>query len=324
MRKALVVGINEYLNSPLTGCVNDADAMQSILEHNGDGSVNFSVKKLTDSEVGTKGILKGHIQECFSGDAGVALFYFSGHGYIDSIGGYIVTPDYTPNDWGVSMQELLTIVNQSKCKNKVVVLDCCHAGFMGNISTSGQETTVICEGVTILTAGKQDESAIEISGHGVFTTLLIDALSGGAADVTGHITPGGTYAYIDKSLGPWQQRPIFKTNVTAFSPLRTVKPQVDISVLKRITEYFPTPNGEHRLDPSYEPTNTTNVTHEVIEPYANDKHVAIFNDLQKLEGVGLVAPCGAEHMYYAAMNSKSCCLTSAGQHYWRLADTKRI
>jgi uncharacterized caspase-like protein len=321
-RKALVVGINNYPNCPLSGCINDADAISGILERNGDNSVNFDVKKLTN--IDTKGQLKGVIKECFNGDDDVALFYFSGHGFIDAVGGYIVTPDYSSEDWGVSMQEILTIVNDSKCRNRVVILDCCHSGFMGNITSTGQTVATIQDGVTILTASKSDEPAVETNGHGVFTALLVDALKGGASDVTGHITPGGIYAYIDKALGSWQQRPVFKTNVTRFSPLRTVKPQVANDILQRIIRYFPNPEQEHLLDPSYEPTNATDVEHNVVIPYANSDNVAIFKDLQKLESVGLVVPCGEEHMYFAAMNSKSCRLTSVGQHYWRLANDKKI
>ena len=52
--------------------------------------------------------------------------------------------------------------------------------------------------------------------------------------------------------------------------------------------------------------------------YSNETNVKIFNDLQKLESVGLVVPDGHEHMYYAVMESKACKLTAIGQHYWRL------
>ena len=97
-----------------------------------------------------KAVYEIAVDDCFSGDADIALFYFSGHGYIDSIGGYIVTPDFTDGDFGLSMQDLLTIVNQSKCKNKVVILDCCHSGMMGNMQIGNQNTAVISEGVTLL------------------------------------------------------------------------------------------------------------------------------------------------------------------------------
>jgi hypothetical protein len=40
--------------------------------------------------------------------------------------------------------------------------------------------------------------------------------------------------------------------------------------------------------------------------------------------VGLVAPVGEEHMYYAAMNSKSCKLTTLGAQYWRHVQSGKI
>lgn len=322
MKKALVVGINKYPNSPLSGCINDANEIASMLERNEDRTKNFFVKKALD--VQSKGELKGLIHECFSGNDDIALFYFSGHGYIDSIGGYLVTPDFAPNDFGVSMHEILAVVNDSNCKNKIVILDCCHSGFMGRISTSGQNTATIAEGVTILTASRSDQYAVETDGRGVFTSLLIEAIKGGAADVTGHITPSGIYAYIDKSLGPWEQRPVFKTNVTRFLPIRTIKAQVDIEILRKLTQYFVEPNDEIGLNPSFEPTNSLDAEHKVIEPYADVNNVEIFSNLQKLEGVGLIVPCGEEHMYYAAMNSRACRLTSAGRHYWRLVKEEII
>ena len=66
------------------------------------------------------------------------------------------------------------------------------------------------------------------------------------------------------------------------------------------------------------------VIHSVIEPYATIENTKIFSELQKLEGIGLVVPVEEEHMYYAAMNSKSCELTAVGKQYWRLVKEKRI
>ena len=59
-------------------------------------------------------------------------------------------------------------------------------------------------------------------------------------------------------------------------------------------------------------------------PYADSKNIRVFSDLQKLEGIGLVVPVGEEHMYFAAMNSKSCALTSMGKQYWRLVHNNLI
>ncbi len=324
-RKALVVGIDDYSAVPLQGCVNDAEDMAALLSRNDDGSVNFSVQiKTSKIHQINKSSLKSWISQCFAGDDEIALFYFSGHGQIDATGGYIVTPDYAPMDWGISMQDILSLANKSKCQNKIIILDCCHSGSVGAINTLDQHTAVINEGVTILTASKFDETAAEINGHGVFTALLAEALKGGAADITGNISPGNIYAYIDRALGPWEQRPVFKTNVKRFVSLRTATPPIDISVVRKITNYFKEPTVKLPLDPSFEPTNNNDVDHKVIEPYSIKSNTAIFKDLQMLESVGLVVPDGTPHMYYAAMESKSCKLTSIGQHYWRLVKSGRI
>lgn len=322
MRKALIVGINNYPKAPLCGCVNDASAFSAIIETNGDGSPNFDVRLVTD--VPTKSELKGLIIELFSGHCETALLYFSGHGLLDDIGGYIVTPDYKPNDEGVSMDEILNIANDSKAQNRVIILDCCHSGALGSPKNLGGKSAHIGEGVSILTASRDSESAIEINGHGVFTNLLLDALQGGAADLRGHITPGSVYAYIDQALGPWDQRPVFKTNITRFTSLRTVTPQVPIDILRKLVDYFPTPQDEFALDPSFEDTNAPVVEHKIVEPHAKAENVAVFKHLQKFQGVGLVVPVNEQYMYFAAMNSKSCKLTALGYHYWRLVKEKRI
>lgn len=103
MRKALLVGIDEYLQCPLHGCCNDAEAVKKLLSKNENNTPNFSVKM--ENNVKTKGRLKQLIKECFAGDSDVALFYYSGHGYVDSTGGYLVTPDYSEEDYGVSLQD---------------------------------------------------------------------------------------------------------------------------------------------------------------------------------------------------------------------------
>jgi hypothetical protein len=169
--------------------------------------------------------------------------------------------------------------------------------------------------MVVLTACRSSETALEVNGHGVFTSLLLDALNGGAADLRGHITPGSAYAYIDQALGPWDQRPVFKMNVTRFTSLRAINPPVSLEVVRKIVEYFPDPAQEFPLDPSYEFTNVA---------VAIPARVEIFQNLQKFEGVHLVVPVGEEHMYFAAQNSKACKLTALGYHYWRLVSEKKL
>lgn len=317
MRKALIVGIDYYEHvSCLNGCVNDAYAVKNVLERHGDGSLNFGVNVMIasgSSSIIARRELKDKVQELFRDNSEIALFYFSGHGYIETTGGYLITSDCKDGDDGFPMDELLTIVNVSKAQNKVIVLDCCHSGIAGTPAVT-ENKAFLSEGVTILTASAQDQYSLESGGSGVFTSLFVDALSGGAANLVGDITPGSVYAHIDQALGPWEQRPIFKTNVKRFISLREVQPPIALEELKQITSLFPEPSFTFPLDPSYEPTSEN----------PEDDHTEIFAILQKYTHVHLVKPVDQDHMYYAAMKSTGCRLTALGAHYWNLVKKERI
>ncbi|PQF22075.1 caspase family protein [Enterococcus mundtii] len=322
MKKALVIGIDEYKSGySLTGCVNDARDVAEMLKRHKNGDINYTV--YLEENIESKNKLTIMIQELFEGDCESALLYFSGHGFVDKYGlASLVTPDLSPGNMGVSMDDILNWANKSKIKNKVIILDCCFAGNMGNFSGDGTRSS-LSDGVTILTASKADEPSIEFAGHGIFTALLISALEGGASDLLGYVTPGSIYSYIDKALGPWEQRPVFKSNVSTFDIIRRVNSSIDIALLRELPRIF---NQDHTLElnPSFEVTNTTDDAHEVIEPYANSENVKLFKKLQKLTSCGLVRPVGEDHMYYAAMRSKSCELTTIGKYYHRLAEEEKI
>jgi len=132
MRRALVIGIDDYPSSQLRGCVNDANAIATVLEKNGDGSPNFDVRLLTspNDSIGRTNLRKA-IDELFGTRCDAALFYFSGHGLIKSTGGYMVTTDAQRYDEGVSMDELLSLANASLAQDKIIILDCCHSGAAG-------------------------------------------------------------------------------------------------------------------------------------------------------------------------------------------------
>mgnify|MGYP004591068651 FL=1 len=321
MRKALIVGINEYPQNKLTGCINDAKEIANLLEYHGNGIKNFDVD--LEINIKKKSELKGKIKELFAGDEDVALFYFSGHGYLDETGGYLVTPDYVENDMGVDFTYILKLANESNCRNKIIILDSCYSGNMGRTGFN-TENSVISEGITVLAACTQQQSAVEEKGHGLFTRLLVEALKGGAANVMGRITPGSIYAYVDQALGSWNQRPVFKTNISQFVSIRDIEPRVPLETIRSIQKLFTSQTEEYRLDPSYEFTNRQEYISETVKPYGEEEHIKIFKQLQKLERIGFIEPVGTEHMYFAAMESKSCRLTVLGQYYWQLLQEKRI
>ncbi|MDT0685910.1 caspase family protein [Autumnicola psychrophila] len=321
MEKALVIGINDYLSHPLKGAVNDAKIISELLQVNGNDTTNFEVTTLYN--VGTKSELLTEISNFFNVSADMGLLYFAGHGYVNELGGFLVTPDHKRYDEGIDMNYILKLANNSKIRNKVIILDCCKSGNFAEPVEDGSITN-IKTGTSILTSSREDEPSKEVNGHGVFTNLFIEGLKGGAADIRGHISPGGLYAYIDQALGAHEQRPVFKTNVTEFVKLRCIIPQVPLSTLRKLIEYFDSPTDDFQLNPSFEDTNSNENEHKIVEPYADEENILIFKDLQKLRNVGLINPVDEDHMYDAAMKSKTCRLTALGHHYWRLVREGRI
>lgn len=324
MRRALIVGINYYEHgNPLFGCVDDAHAVKAVLERHDGGSVNFDCLLLTGtgpSDRVDRGNLKDSIVQLFRTEAEIALFYFAGHGHIEATGGYLLATDSRRGDEGVSLSEILTLANASPATNKVIVLDSCHSGIAGTAPTGGHLAT-LSEGLTVLTASTKDQYATEENGRGVFTTLFVDALNGSAANLTGDITPGSVYAHIDQSLGAWEQRPVFKTNVKRFVSLRKVSPPISTADLRRLTEFFPTPGFEFPLDPSYEPEMKGR---DSGMPAPIPENTRTFAVLQRYNRLNLLVPVNAPHMWNAAMESKSCRLTALGEHYRRLVGKNRI
>ena len=325
MRKALTVGIDYYnCVSPLHGCVNDAHSVSSVLERHADNSINFSVMELTGTGPAhdvTRSKLKEAIKSLFENDCETALFYFAGHGYIEVTGGYLITSECESGDDGLPLNDVLLLANKSPAKNKVIILDSCHSGIAGTSIYDKGYSAELAEGVTILTASTSEQYATEKNGAGVFTSLLVDALKGAGANLVGDVTPGSVYAHIDQSLGPWEQRPVFKTNVKSFVSLRKVESPIALSDLQKLSDLFPTPGFEFQLDPSFEPEMKGR---DPGMPPPNPQNNKLFAILQRYNRLNLLIPVNAPHMWNAAMESKSCQLTALGEHYRRLVEKKRI
>lgn len=313
---ALLVGIDDYPSEPLTGCEKDANRIKQLLETNEDDTPNFECKiQLGSKKVITRPSLKKAVENLFRREADVALFYFSGHGTANNLGGYLVTQDAEKYDEGLSMSDVLTMANNSPAKERIIILDCCNSGSLGQLPAISNDAAMLKEGVSILSASRESEDAMEVEGGGgIFTSLMCDALNGGAADVRGKVTSANLYAYADETLGGFDQRPLFKIHVSKLVTLRDCTWAVDRKILKLLPKYFKSASNEYPLDESYESTSKA----------AKPEHTKIMGDLQKMRAARLVVPVGEEHLYFAAMNKKSCKLTSLGLLYWRLAKSGRI
>jgi Caspase domain len=320
-KRALIVGIDQYDHGgSLTGCVADATEMEEVLSRNSDNSLNFACRLLTSPGTTpiTKGFLRQQWRELFQDFSEDILFYFSGHGTPTEVGGYLVTQDGTPDDPGLPMDDVVTMANKSSARTVLLILDCCFSGSIGNapalqVGDDGNRS-LLREGVTILAASRPTQVSMEVGGHGVFTDLILGALRGGASDVRGRVSAASMYAYAEAALGPWQQRPLYKSHAAQLNPVRLCDPRVADSLLRELPSYFPVPSHEYPLDMTYEETNGA----------AIPEKVAIFRKFKRFQIAGLLKPKVGDDLYWTAERSGRVLLTDLGRFYLRLVNDNRI
>jgi WD40 repeat protein len=194
--EALVVGINYYPNhttlKPLTAAANDAETIAVQLERY--GFQTFRVQRLprmadrkgewhVDAE---DGVVK--IQELREAIANLlnppdrhpletALFFFSGHGWRQTIDGreevFLATSDVLPSDrnYGISLSELGDAIQTSPVQNLIIWLDCCYSGKAIEYLPTNKD-------YCILTATRSYEPGVEIKHQeGLFTQALTAGLN---------------------------------------------------------------------------------------------------------------------------------------------------
>ena len=330
-RAALLVGIDLYdkfVN--LSGCVADATAMKEKLHRNEDRSINYGCKLMVygqehkDTPI-TRVVLRGALEDLFSFDGDV-LFYFSGHGALTAGGGYLATSDAEARDWGIPMQDLMNAANQSRARDILILLDCCHAGDAGDsplLNPPGRANPIAAlrENMTIIAAAKNTQAAMESGGHGLFTSAVLDALDGGAADHMGWVTASAIYAYVERRFNEWSQRPIYKSNATQLTEVRKCAPLIERLKLDEIVVLFPTQDYKYFLDPEYEPEDEDGNVREPV----NAEKVRIGQLFKDYRDAGLLkASVPSEQFFWIARRSHSVELTLRGREYWRLVKYDRI
>lgn len=328
MKRALVVGIDKYFDPGLrnlTGCVSDARAIQPLLEYHENGDRNFDCRGLGTSDA-QPDVLRDEflaaIDALLQDGADMSVLYFAGHGSTAAESFYLVTSDGTQLSPGVSFSTVLDMISRSPVDEIVILLDCCFSGSAGKVPAISKDLALLRSGVSILTASRGSQSAVESGGRGQFSTLLEGGLQGGAADVLGQISVAGLYSYISESFGAWDQRPTFKANIERPQTIRKCAASVETSILKELPNWFETPMSLHPLDPSYEKTVPLPDNADEMRRY--EKNRTVFSQMQKCAAAKLIVPVGADHMYFAAITSQACTLTPLGRHYWELAKKRQL
>ncbi len=329
MKRALFVGIDAYPGSPLGGCVADATVLADLLGRHYDGTPNYDVRLITSASTAlTRGLLRELLKELFHNSRGAELLYFfAGHGAQTPWGAEFVTPDYSANSLGVSMNDLLTLANDSPASEVTLILDCCFSGDLANIpglqpiglsEEFSPGRAILREGVTVLAASRSTETSAESGGHGAFSRLLIDGLDGAAADHFGQVSASSLYAFASPSFRGWEQRPVFKSHVTTVSPLRLAQPWIKPEFLRELPAHFPTATARYQMTPDHEGERPVPAGQELTEQQK------VFDYFKRLRNAGLLSADNDKDLYFVAMDSGDVFLTALGRHFWQLASEGKL
>lgn len=325
-RRALVVGIDQYDNFPPLSCAcHDAEAFADLIGRNDDGSINYGVRLVTSGEGRprlTRACLRQLWMDLFGDFTGDIVFYFSGHGAQTIWGAYLVTQDGSPDELGVSMEDLLLLANKSRARDVILILDCCHAGDLGNppiLQGLQEPLSLLREGVTILASSRPNEPSCEVNGHGMFTFALLEGLSGGAADLMGTVNAASLFLYAERVFDAWNQRPVYKSHTGSVSALRHCEPPIAPDDLRSLPKFFRKPDAHFRLDPQYESAPELDEDNPEREEKRQDCRL-----FKRLRDARLIESVEGDDLYWTAMNSKEIRLTGLGRYYWRLLDMGRI
>lgn len=328
MKRALLVGIDHYPTvGSLSGCVADATALAEVLKTHADGSPNFSTELITGGpgiEDVTRDALRDALSRLFNNARDTdLLFYFAGHGGQTLWGADLVTQDATANSLGVSMNDLMTLANDSPARSVTLILDCCFAGDLGNLPGIQSSAvadpfrlnkTVLRENVTVLAASRPTEASAEVAGHGAFTRVVLDGLEGGATDHLGNVTSLGLYAYVSPAFDAWQQRPLLKAHVTEPPVLRVGPPWIEPALLRKLPEHFPTADARVKLTPAHEGEGRPLPPGQLGTPEQQQ-----FDYFGRLRNANLVTTDNRRDHYWVAMEGGDVYLTPLGRYFWQRA-----
>jgi formylglycine-generating enzyme required for sulfatase activity len=191
---AVVIGINEYTNTrvpKLHYAVNDARAIhQSLITL---GFRRERVITLFDAEA-TKARIEGIVGDDLRHKVRQndrVLVFFAGHGKTDrrrsgEPEGYLIPVDGDPDrlfGTAISMSGLRQMADRLPARQILFIVDACYSGYAiynRAISDNLLDEMLRKPAIQILTAGRQEDQAQERDGHGVFTQVLLQGLTGDA------------------------------------------------------------------------------------------------------------------------------------------------
>lgn len=254
---AIVVGVNEYLDPSIPNlrfCVADAQLMaRTLADKCGYGPERILTitdeqqnKHLLPFGFNLREQIRSWLLKARQGDT--VLVYFAGHGFLGERGQKFLAPmDCKKENLGLTAfraDDLRDMLHQCTASQKILILDCCHAGGARSgdaIGPSAQElgqAFAQAEGLITLASCRKTELSHEWmeQQHGLFTHFLAEGLAGAADTKTdGMVDSDEIYQYtLDKVVTTAQRR----LNVQQ-TPVRLIgEDVVGVFPLARVAQRF--------------------------------------------------------------------------------------
>ena len=305
---ALIIGIDKYVAvERLTSCENDAKAMADILWKDYNGETFFSIETIL-SDKGKYSYVNERVNNLFNLNADTVLLYFAGHASKFDNDTYLLTTDYSKTCPGISMHHLLCLAAQCNAQKKIIILDCCDSGSFGTCDYLNNISMIPKDTVIIASASAGQKAYGYGDKNGVFTSLLGDAFKSNIGNIFGEVTTEDVYRFINAALTPWQQTPVYKSNIMRPIVLKRLQPKITYEELDKMVKIFKTKNSKKKLSEKYLKFSET-TTEEL-------KNNQLFSLYEKLYRYGLLTPSNlSENLYQAALHNSYIELTNLGKFY---------
>lgn len=224
----LSVGINEYKNAELNlnYAKADANGFAETINKKGEGLFkNISVTTIYNTAATKDRILSAIDSLSLQVQPeDVFIFYYAGHGGVSDGEFYFIPTDNVSlyqksklDKSAISAKLLQEKFQKIKALKQIILLDACHAGAStevlaqrGSSSEKALAQMSRSEGIHVLAAAGSEQQATEFGslGHGVFTYVLIEAISGKAdgAPKDGKVTIYELISYLDDQVPEVSQK----------------------------------------------------------------------------------------------------------------------
>ncbi len=241
---AVVIGIDRYLdpNIPaLQFCGADAKALaRALIDHGGFAERDVLVMTDDQERDHLKPFRINLVQQvrAWLGHAAAAdtvVVFFSGHGFVDAQQqGFLAPKDCQRDrleDSSLRTSELRDMLDRVPAKQKVLILDCCHAGAEKGTDPVGASSESLgsvfgdAKGLITLASCSQEETSREWQEkrQGLYTHFLVQGLAGAADyDRNGIVDSDELYKYVFENVPATAQRELNAIQ----HPVRIINAQV--------------------------------------------------------------------------------------------------